>query len=229
MISNLNIKVDLHQDTKGRISFRISGNTATGGRFGKELQFPEEGCTLEQFEEFLLETKYEALYPPHFNIPPSEPHPKWADLPEGMVKSGRITSDESFLKYLSIIPDALDARAKEVRVWRPEFEVQENVGLEFPGIHFSDFSLSLKPKNFSIPNNELTLLQPHDRLRLSTDFMQVIVIKGILADGMYNVGYVTRNKDAYIDPDKLSKGSVWEMIHFPAGEPVKRFLSSEKD
>lgn len=195
MISDLNIKVNLHQDEKGRLSIRISGNTRNGGRFGKELQFPKEGCSLEQFEQFLLETKYEALNPPHFNIPPSEPHPKWAELEN----------------------------------WRPKFVVQEDVGLEFPGLYFSDFSLSLKPENFNPDTEGLVPLQAHDKLILSTDPMQVIVIKGMVTEGIYNVGYVTRNGKAFLDPAKLSKGAVWELIHFPAGEPVKRFLSSEQE
>jgi len=68
-LAELDIKVSAGITQTGRGVLRIEGENARGRKFGKELHMTKD-LTLNQLEEFLLEVKYEALNPPHFNIPP---------------------------------------------------------------------------------------------------------------------------------------------------------------
>lgn len=70
-MENLDIRVKL-VSTNGKCGLALSGNTSSGGRFGREIQFPPEGATLGQLEQFIMECKYEALYPPRFIIPSTQ-------------------------------------------------------------------------------------------------------------------------------------------------------------
>jgi hypothetical protein len=49
-------------------TFYLKGTNVKGQKFGKEMRLPDEGISLDRLEQFILEVKYEALYPPVFNI-----------------------------------------------------------------------------------------------------------------------------------------------------------------
>lgn len=65
-MKNLNIQVSIFC-RNGRGVIRLKGDTAEGGKFGREIELVEE-FPLDALEQFILETKYEALHPPKFNI-----------------------------------------------------------------------------------------------------------------------------------------------------------------
>jgi len=67
-LNELDIKVSL-VNRQGDISFRLTGTNSKGQEFGKELEWDVDNpMSLNMLEQFILETKHEALYPRQFFI-----------------------------------------------------------------------------------------------------------------------------------------------------------------